>query len=45
VYTAATGTETYLGIEAIPKWHDIANFFYGKGQPVASTKATCIAQP
>jgi len=45
VYTAATGTETYLSIEAILKWHNITSFFCTKGQPVASAKATCIAQP
>jgi len=46
VYTAATGKETYHDIEAIPKWQDMASFFCGKGQPVASTKATYnIAQP
>ena len=31
VYTATTGTETYLGVEAILKRHDMTSFFCGKG--------------
>ena len=43
-YKGTTGTETYLGAQLKPKWHDVTNFSIGIGHLMASSKVACATQ-